>query len=222
MSDYIKATSFSTKDTLSPGTPLKRVQGSELDIEFNAIATAVGTKADKASPNFTGTPTAPTAAYGTSTTQLATTAFVQAALNGMYPVGTLYTSTVSTNPSTFLGFGTWVAFGAGRMLIGFNAADASFDVAEETGGSKDAIVVAHSHTGYTDAQGNHTHTIPYGPAYQGADGSGGNDRINLSSSTTTSTAGNHAHNVTTYSAGSSGTNANLPPYIVVYFWKRTA
>ena len=38
--------------------------------------------------------------------------------NLLFPIGSLYTATVSTNPATLLGFGTWSAFGAGRVLIG--------------------------------------------------------------------------------------------------------
>jgi hypothetical protein len=76
MSNYTKATNFSTKDSLLTGNPSKLIRGSEIDAEYNAIATAVATKADTNSPAFTGTPTAPTASTGTSTTQLATTAFV--------------------------------------------------------------------------------------------------------------------------------------------------
>jgi hypothetical protein len=71
------------------------------------------------SPTLGGTPTAPTATYGTNTTQIATTAFVQAALKALYPVGTVYTNAANaTNPATLFGFGTWVEIGAGRVLIG--------------------------------------------------------------------------------------------------------
>ncbi len=80
MSDYTKSTNFASKDSLSIGNPLKIVKGTEIDTEFNNIATAVATKADIVSPTFTGTPAAPTATAGTSTTQLATTAFVTAAV----------------------------------------------------------------------------------------------------------------------------------------------
>lgn len=54
----------------------------------------------------------------------------------VYPVGCIYTSTVSTNPATVFGFGTWAAFGAGRVLVGVDSGDADFDTAEETGGAK--------------------------------------------------------------------------------------
>lgn len=47
---------------------------------WNLIQANLGNKANLASPTFTGTPKAPTAASGTNTTQIATTAFVQAAL----------------------------------------------------------------------------------------------------------------------------------------------
>lgn len=189
--------------------------------------TELNTLAPLASPAFTGTPTAPTAASGTNTTQLASTAFVNAAITlaaqGLYPVGSIYiNATNATNPATLLGFGTWVAFGAGRVPAGFNASDPLFDTAEETGGSKDAIVVSHTHTGTTTSNGAHVHSVtgtstsPIG-AYQG----GGSNMGNYTTSDTSS-AGSHTHTFTTDSTGSSGTNANLQPYITVYMWKRTA
>jgi hypothetical protein len=81
MTDYNKATNFATKDALVTGDPLKVVKGTEIDDEFNAIEDSIETKADLASPTFTGVPKAPTAAAGTNTTQLATTAFVKGELD---------------------------------------------------------------------------------------------------------------------------------------------
>jgi len=122
VSNYVQSTNFATKDNLSSGDPLKIVKGTELNTEFANIAVAVATKADLASPTFTGTPAAPTASASTNTTQLATTAFVQSAitlgLQALHPVGSIYiNATNSTNPATLLGFGTWVAFGAGRVPV---------------------------------------------------------------------------------------------------------
>tara|TARA_R110000803_G_scaffold62961_1_gene123424 strand:- start:53 stop:880 length:828 start_codon:yes stop_codon:yes gene_type:complete len=77
MSNYIKSTDFAVKDGLLTGNPLKIVSGTEINDEFNAIQTAVGTKANTLSPTLTGVPLAVTAPLGTNTTQLATTAFVQ-------------------------------------------------------------------------------------------------------------------------------------------------
>jgi hypothetical protein len=76
MSDYVKNTNFAVKDGYTTGDPRKTVKGTEIDDEFNSIASAISSKADTASPTFTGTPAAPTASDGTNTTQIATTAFV--------------------------------------------------------------------------------------------------------------------------------------------------
>lgn len=191
-----------------------------------------------ASPTFTGVPVAPTAAYGTSTTQLATTAFVQAALQALYPVGSVYiNAAVATNPATLLGFGTWVTVGDGKVLVNQDTADTSFDVLGETGGSKDATVVSHTHTATTAiTDPGHRHRI--------AGAAGGAVQILGTQSGSVAgigpgTAGNYVDNyagtpiienattgvtaaTTVNSAGSSGTNANLQPYVVVRMWKRTA
>lgn len=222
MSSYVKATNFATKDTLPTGDSNKIVKGTEIDNEFNAIAGAISSKADLASPSLTGTPSAPTASFGTNTTQLATTAFVTAALQAVYPVGSIYINAASTsNPASLMGFGTWAEFGAGRVLVGLNASDALFDALEETGGSKDAIVVSHNHTAtstVTDPGHNHTAqgaNFNFGYAQ-------GSDAINRSTQTTSTATTGITVATTVASAGTSGTNANLPPYITVKMWKRTA
>jgi hypothetical protein len=195
------------------------------------------------SPALAGTPTAPTAAAGTNTTQLATTAFVRTALQALHPVGSIYiNATNATNPSTLLGFGTWVAFGAGRVPVGFNSSDTSFDAAEKTGGTKDAIVVSHTHSAtvnnksltgsfdFTNRRTNAGNIFPIsfdksgiissgGTVAPTADGIGsaetaGRERVNIDAS--------HDHTASIASTGSSGTNANLQPYITVFMWKRTA
>lgn len=224
MSNYTKATNFATKDTLPTGDAGKIVKGTEIDNEFNAISSAISSKADTASPTFTGTPAAPTATAGTSTTQVATTAFVTAALQALYPVGSVYiNATSSSNPGTLLGFGTWEAFGAGRVMVGLNASDALFDTAEETGGSKDAVVVSHTHTAtsvVTDP--GHLHNITAGnlETESGKVGGGGTTDPATYQTATATTGISVA--TTVASSGSSGTNANLQPYIVVRMWKRTA
>jgi hypothetical protein len=234
MSNYTQSTNFATKDNLSSGDPLKIVKGTEINTEFANIAIAVATKADLASPTLTGTPAAPTASFGTSTTQVATTAFVQAALAALYPVGSIYTNaTDSTNPGTLLGFGTWTAFAAGRVAVGFNASNALFDTAEETGGSADAITVSHTHTATstsTVTDPGHFHNSPTGDEfkYYGDSGITGNGPSGLRTTDTlgitqTKTTGiTVATSTTNSSTGSSGTNANYQPYITVYMWKRTA
>lgn len=235
MSDYTKSTNFATKDNLSSGNALKIVKGTEIDTEFNSIATAIATKADLTSPTFTGTPSLPTGTTGVtqtatnSSTLLATTAFVQAALQLLYPVGMIYTSTSSTNPGTSLGFGTWVAFGAGRVLMGAGGSYA----AGSTGGSADAIIPSHTHTfsatsGATDLS--HTHTIGGSANGQGGGATSAQcllsdySSYNNKTSSGASVSMNHTHSIsgTTASTGVSPTDANLQPYVVVYIWNRTA
>ena len=210
MSAYTKSTDFASKDSLLTGNPLKVIKGTEIDDEFNAIQTAVNSKADTNSPALTGTPTAPTATTGTDTTQLATTAFVNNSidaipsvdLSSVYPVGSVYiNASVSTNPATLLGFGTWTAFAAGRVLVGLDGSDTDFDTVEETGGAK-------THTLTVDEIPAHTHSVPNSGSQNNSFDSGttvGNDVTGTSGST----GGGQAHN-------------NLQPYIVVYMWKRTA
>ena len=235
MTEYVKSTNFASKDSLSSGNPLKIVKGTEIDTEFNNIATAVSTKADLVGPTFTGVPAAPTASAGTSTTQIATTAFVVAALQAVYPVGSIYVNAgVTTNPATLLGFGTWAAFGAGKVMVGLNGSDSLFDALEETGGSKDAIVVSHTHT--LGSAGAASGSI------SGGNGTGDFGSFNAATgvfslsgaapnrpqgsagggSYTTETLSIPAHTHSIDTVGSSGTNANLQPYITVAMWKRTA
>jgi hypothetical protein len=223
MADYNKATNFTAKDVLPSGNAGKIVKGTEIDIEFTAIASSIASKADINSPALTGTPTGPTASAGTSTTQLATTAFVTAALSAAYPVGSIYINAgVSTNPSTLLGFGTWTAFGAGKVLVSLDSADALFDTLEETGGSKDAVVVSHTHTAtsvVTDP--GHTHT-PGSISNANID-SGTSDGGSVQSPAPIPSAFTGITVATTNaSAGVSATNANVQPFIVVKMWKRTA
>jgi hypothetical protein len=185
-----------------------------------------GIVAPLASPTFTGVPAAPTASPGTNTTQLATTAFVQAArtatLEAVYPVGSIYTNaTNNTNPGTLLGFGTWTAFGAGRVMVGFNASDPLFDSAEETGGSKDAVVVSHTHTA-TSTVSDPGHLHGNGRTRTASDDGGwGAGGTTVGGGTNSATTGITV-STSVASTGSSGTNANLQPYITVYMWKRTA
>lgn len=173
---------------------------------------------------LSGTPTAPTAASGTNTTQIATTAFVQAALQALHPVGSIYiNATNATNPGTLLGFGTWTAFGAGRVPVGFDSGNALFDTAEETGGSADAITVSHTHTATSSVSDpGHTHTATVYDAGSSASFAKGNATTGGNTGTTNSSATGISVSTSIASTGSSGTNANYQPYITVYMWKRVS
>ena len=235
MSNYTQSTNFATKDALPSGDPLKIVKGTEINTEFVNIAVAVATKADLASPTFTGTVTIPTLALtndlaiadgGTGASTAAGAAANLAVEFGklLYPVGSIYFNAgVTTNPATLLGFGTWTAFGAGRVMIGLDGSDALFDALEETGGSKDATVVSHTHSASTAiSDPGHFHTTPV--FYAGGSTANGmfsnsnpSNPVNTNAATTGITA-----STTVNSTGSSGTNANLQPYITVAMWKRAA
>ena len=229
MSNYVQSTNFATKDNLSPGDPLKIVKGTEINTEYANIATAVATKADLASPTFTGTPTLPTGTIsvtqspGNSGTAISTTAFVQAAIALLYPVGSIYiNATSSTNPGTLLGFGTWTAFGAGRVPVGFDSGNALFDAAEETGGAADAALVTHTHTATsTVTDPGHLHTYSQ-TAGTGAPIAAGAAVSAVTANTGSAFTGITVATTTAAPAGAvSATNANYQPYITVYMWKRT-
>jgi hypothetical protein len=151
---------------------------------------------------------------------LATTAFVQAALQILHPVGSIYiNATNSTNPGTLLGFGTWTAFGAGRVPVGFDSTNALFDTAEETGGSANAITVSHTHTATVTDPG---HVHPFSADQQVTPGSlYGGGPVGTTATNNTSSASTGV-SVAISTTGSSATNANYQPYITVYMWKRTA
>lgn len=131
----------------------------------------------------------------------------------LYPVGSIYTqAAVSTNPATLLGFGTWTAFGAGRVMVGVDSGDASFDTLGETGGSK--YLQAHTHTmGTITLRAN---AGVYGSAANLDDIAGSNGPVNAADVQ----VGN-GWNGTMGSTGA-GNSENLQPYITVYMWRRTA
>ena len=185
----------------------------EVGASADSWGTKINTNFDTLDSLFTSGPALLVTKGGTGKT----TAAAAAALFGEYifPVGSIYiNATVSTNPATLLGFGTWTAFGAGRVPVGYDSTNTLFDAAEETGGSADAIVVSHTHTA-TDS--GHTHTYPRPVVGGGFLGGTSSFSIGSTGTTDSSTA-----NITVASAGSSGVNANYQPYITVYMWKRTA
>jgi len=133
---------------------------SSLNIGGNAATATSATTATTAatvSTTIASGATGTTQASSTNNTTIATTAFVQAVVQALHPVGSIYTSTSATNPGTSFGFGTWVAFGAGRVMIG----NGGGYTAGATGGSADAVVVSHTHGGgITSVQNiDHSHTF---------------------------------------------------------------
>lgn len=221
MSNYTKATNFAAKDALPSGNPSKIIKGTEIDTEFNAIASAISSKADTNSPTFTGTPLAPTQSTATtSNTQIATTAFVQAAIAAanLVPSGTivLWSGSVASIPTG------WVLCNGSnstpdlrnRFVVG---AGSTYAVGA-TGGSADAIVVSHTHTATsTDSGHTHSYTAPGTLAINTS--GGGSQAVGTQSATTGSSTANITTTIS--STGSSGTNANLPPYYALCYIMKT-
>lgn len=184
------------------------------------------------STNATNATYATTQAPGTNNTTIATTAFttsaIAAALAVIYPVGSIYTSTVATNPGTLFGIGAWTAFGAGRVLIG----DGGGFSAGATGGSTDAVIVSHNHSASSNSvvtDPNHTHTGTLGISYGGTHGGSagfeegrGNPDWEAGPVGTSATGISVVTSTSVSLSGVSGTNANLQPYVVVYMWTRTS
>ena len=146
------------------------------------------------------------------------------ALESAYPVGSIYmNATVATNPGTLLGFGTWVAFGAGKVPVGLDASDTSFDTAEETGGAK-------THTLDITEMPSHRHGGIQPSGTSGSNSNGfdvdspvnGGDTDSWQKFTKYAGGAGSDENGTLTSAGATQAHNNLQPYIVVYMWKRTA
>lgn len=75
----------------------------------------------------------------------------------VYPVGSIYISINSNNPSSFFG-GTWVAFGSGKTLVGLDGSQTEFNVVEKIGGSKTHTLSVPEMPQHTHTQNSHTHT----------------------------------------------------------------
>lgn len=198
--------------------------------EVGASADSWGTKInanfDTLDNLFTSGPALLATKGGTGVTSLSAAAALFG--NLLYPVGSIYSNiSVSTNPATLLGFGTWTAI-AGRVVVGLDSGNAAFDTVGETGGSADAIVVTHTHTASSTFTGNalsaHSHTYPVQDFSGGSTTGVGGVNASTTAATSSTSAGTPSGSVSTSitSTGSSATNANLQPYVVAYVWKRTA
>jgi microcystin-dependent protein len=189
---------------------------------------------------FTGIPSAPTASAGTNTTQVATTAFV---LTNANPTGSLIMWTTGTAPTGWLlcagaavSRSTYAAlfavigttFGVGDGSTTFNVPNYTNRMPygttlAATGGSADAVVVSHTHTAtsvVTDPGHRHNATDGNGTLYNGPYIAGATSSGATTSQTETATTGITVATTNT-SAGVSGTNANLPPYLGINFIIKT-
>ncbi len=135
----------------------------------------------------------------------------------MYPVGSIYMSVKSTSPSVLFG-GTWSLWGSGRVPVGINTSDSSFNTVEKAGGSK-----THTHTlnaGYAKIAYNVNgdlimlrNTPIASPKYE----------VNIQTQIGTGTVPTQSTNDGTVQlGGNTDSTTALPPYITCYMWKRTA
>jgi microcystin-dependent protein len=176
---------------------------------------------------------------------------LQSFFKAIWPVGSIYTTTsAGFDPNSYFG-GTWIAFGAGRVLVGQDAGQAEFDVIEETGGEKTHVLTtqempshthvqnAHTHIQdpHTHVQNAHSHTEQVqggttasttGTHIMASAATGGSLR-NAGQSTVTATAVNQNATATNQNAtavnqntGGGEAHNNLQPYIVVKMWKRVS
>lgn len=131
-----------------------------------------------------------------------------AAIANQLPVGSLYfNATDTTNPATLLGYGTWVSFGEGRVILGVG-----------TGTDENAVSRTYA-AGDSAGEYEHTLTIDEMPTHdhgynQGLfdTQSGQNDAGNIST----------GENIRSSTTGGGQSHNNLQPYIAVYIWQRTA
>jgi len=131
----------------------------------------------------------------------------------LYPVGSIYISTLSTSPGTLLGVGTWAVFGAGKTLVSLDSGDTDFDTVEETRGAKTVTLTA-AESGLPA----HDHTITQWVPGSGASGA----CLSYSSVARDSQNDSFVNAVANSAAAASSAHNNIQPSIVVYMWKRTA
>jgi microcystin-dependent protein len=208
-------------------------------VALSNSVTGTGSMVLSASPALTGTPTAITAAAGTNTTQIATTAFVLANgaptgglimwSTGTAPSGWLLCNGAAVNRTTYAALFAVISttFGSGDGSTTFNLPNYTNRMpygttVGATGGSADAVVVSHTHTATSavDDPG-HTHIqqgrLNGGGGNPGGDWNGYGDYGNPTFSNTTGIT----VTTTNTSTGVSGTNANLPPYLGINFIIKT-
>lgn len=186
----------------------------------------------------------------TSWNKLANTTDCTDTLKKVYPVGSIYMSTVSTNPATLFGFGTWEAMPAGRVLLaqGKSSWGTTYNAGSTGGEATHQLTVGeipshnhavsiqssgeHNHIANSNTSGTHSHVLPTANAL----GSGSGYVIGTSNGGTLNTSGNgehshvitinnngsHTHNTTVKETGSGQAHSNMPPYLAIYIWKRVS
>ena len=122
------------------------------------------------------------------------------------PIGHIRFEVTNNNPTTYLGFGTWVLWGSGRVPVGVDTSQAEFNEVEKIGGSK--YLQKHNHS-----------IVNLNSATTFSKAGSGKNPSQIEGDRTWKNIDN---NDITVGESGSGDSGNLQPYIAVYMWKRTA
>ena len=155
-----------------------------------------------------------------------------------YPVGTILMSSANTNPASYLKFGTWVAWGSGKVPVGVDTNQTEFNAVEKIGGEKTHVLTIEESAGHThgsktlkgtfETRGiNNTDDNPIMSAtgicsVRRVVWSGSHDvfqRVNVANRKTNYVDINASHKHDFVGGGQA--HNNLQPYITCYMWKRT-
>ena len=190
---------------------------SELDNEINDNKKELTNKIDNNSTNINNNKGELETKISNTKTELESK--INSNFDKIYPVGSIYISTSSTNPSTIYG-GTWERYGQGKTLVGLNESETEFSTVNKIGGEK-------THTLTVNEMPSHNHDFRYSTdnavtfynAGVGKDGTYTGDNF-LGFSNSVSLFASYV--VVLSNTGSSQPHNNLQPYITVYMWKRVS
>lgn len=203
-------TTYSTGTATASGvTKLYTATGSATDgtMTQNAITSALNGKAASShTHNYAGSASAGGAASSLSASG------ITEVMKKIYPVGCIYMSVNSTNPSTLFGFGTWAAWGSGRVPVGVNTSDSNFNAVEKTGGAASVTLTVNQ-------MPSHNHTMG---VFNSTSGISENGQTGLWISGGGETATTFGESTPSSDVGGGQAHTNLQPYITCYMWKRTA
>lgn len=195
-----------------------------LDTDVSGITTGLE-EAIKTTAGNTEEITNAITAHNTSSTAHADirsliTAMQASIIMAVYPVGALYISTVSTSPATLFG-GNWERVKDKFLLSAGDSYAAGATGGEATHVLSTSEMPSHNHSGSTGTAGAHTHTLT-SYVQNSSNWHEGNDGVGGLASITTSSNGDHTHSVSIGYTGDGSAHNNMPPYLAVYVWKRTA
>lgn len=160
-------------------------------------------------------------------------------LKDIYPIGSIYLSVLETNPAVLFGFGTWQLIEAGRFLLSQGRANWGTTYTNGSTGGEATHTLSipelppHSHKG-TAGTGGSTHRHPitleqrhgrsgsWQDQARWSNGDVGTNGHSVTGYTDAGKGGEHTHDVTVDNTGGGAAHNNMPPYLAIYMWKRTA